>query len=496
MLGREQTLTQSYYSSDILLRRGYHDFSYGAGVQRLGFGADSNRYDGLAFTAYHRYGWSSGSTVGFRSEGGRSLINGGPQIFFRLGRLGIVDASAALSSGNKGMRGMAANFGHSYMGEHLNLRFQATGYSRNYRTLSTIALSGLADRPQYALRSGISYSTRKLGSLSLDLAAIRKISGEKNSAYGATYSRSLTKVMSLSATYRQVTVDKKDHQVFAALTYYPRRSVTISSGYQRESNSGAGMIQLQKNPPTGTGLSYRALLQRREDGGNSYIAVNPYLQYNGSSGIYSMEYRGGLGKSQGDDKYLQVSASGSIVFASGVWGFSRPINDSFAIVQAGGIQGVRTSHNNHEIGATDRNGKLVIPNLNAYVDNVVTISDQDIPVNYALKDVTRYLSPAWRSGTLVRFKAIKTQAFSGKLSMKIEDGEQPLEFLEMTIVNGSETVNFFTARDGEFYLENISSGSHKVHFSVNQQPVTFTLQIPVNDAMMVDLGKVVVEKAR
>jgi outer membrane usher protein len=493
-LGREQILKQPYYSSDILLRKGFHDFGYSVGVQRKSFGTESNRYDGLAFTAYHRYGLSSGATIGVRAEGGQSLINGGAQLSFRLGRLGTVDTSMALSAGPQQKNGIAANFNHSFLGKNFNFRFQASGYSERYSTLNTMDASDLKERPHFVLKSGISYRTRKLGSVSLDLTAGSKFSGEKNSSYGVTYARSLTKTMALTATYRQVTLSKKDNQVFVTLNFSPHKAVTLSTSYQRESNAGVGMVQLQKNPPTGTGLSYRMLMQKREDGGNSYTAVNPYIQYNGPFGIYSMNYRSKLGKSSENNSSLEVSASGSIVMASGVWGFSRPINDSFAIVRTSGLHGVRTYHNNHEIGTTDGAGKIVIPNLNAYGDNLVAINDKDIPVNYALKDVARDLSPAWRSGTLIRFEAVKTQAFSGKLIMKTENGERPLESIEMSIVNGNETLDFITARDGEFYLENISSGAHEVRFMKDQRPVVFVLKIPVSDAMMVDLGRVVVEK--
>jgi outer membrane usher protein len=495
MLGREQTLTQSYYSSDILMRKGFQDYGYSLGIRRKAFGTESNHYDGFAFSAYHRYGITSSSTLGFRAEGGRSLINGGGQLSLRIGSWGILDASAAWSSGRQGMRGMAANILHSFLGNNFNLRVQASAYSARYMTLGSMETSNFEERPHYVFKSGIGYRTKKLGSVSLDLTLLSKISKEKNSVYSATYSRNLTQTLAVSTTYRQVMLKNKDNQLFVTFNYYPHKAVTVSAGYQRESNAGVSSVQVQKNPPSGTGLSYRIHLQKRNDDKNGYTKVNPYVQYNGSYGIYSVDYRSKMGEKSADKDYLEASVTGSIVFASGVWGFSRPIQDSFAIVRAGGLHGVRTYHNNHEVGVTDRAGNIVIPNMNAYVDNLVAINDQDIPVHYALKDVNRYLSPAWRSGTLIRFDAVKTQAFSGKLCIKTDQGEQPLEYMEMTLENGKETLNFMTARDGEFYLENIAGGLHTIRFIKDQKPVVFTLKIPVSDAMMVDLGRVIVEKA-
>ncbi len=493
-LGREQTLNIPYYSTDALLRKGLHDYSYNAGVTREGYGTESNRYGGLVFSMYHRYGLAPDATIGFHAEGNRTLVSVGPQLTGRLMRFGITDISLSMSAGI-GTKGTAASLTHTFLSSHVNVRLQATGYSRHYRILSNLPIADdRLDKTRLVLGAGISYGSRKLGSVSFNLSSMKKYLGEDRESYAVTYARSLQKQISLSTTYQRVYQGKPENQVFVSLTCFLHRDITASTGYQRQNNSGAEMIQVHKSPPAGRGFSYSALLERHDYSGEGFTSVNPYLQYNGKYGVYSAEYRKHFADSLSASESFEVSASGSLVYASGAWGLSRPVDDSFAIVQAGKIQDVRVYFNNHEIGRTSRTGKLVIPSLNAFVDNVVGINDQDIPVNYVLKDVTRYLSPPWRSGTLVKFSATKVQALSGKLTIKTKRGENPVEFIEVTLVVGQEALKFITARDGEFYLENIPAGQYQASFVFEQQSYSFMLRIPKSDLMVVDLGQVAIEK--
>jgi outer membrane usher protein FimD/PapC len=243
----------------------------------------------------------------------------------------------------------------------------------------------------------------------------------------------------------------------------------------------------------GNGFSYRAIMQRSDSLGQSTTFVDPYVQYNGSHGAYTAEYRNRIGRSQPKNGSFDFSAAGSIVYASGTWGFSRPVDDSFAIIETNRIRNVRVYFNNHEIGATNGAGKIIVPIVNSYVNNILAISDQDIPVNYTLKDVSRHVFPPWKSGTLVRFDAVKTQAFSGRLFLKADNKEQPVEFAEIGYELNKNAYKFMTGRDGEFYLENIPPGQYQANFQYIDRSYSFVLKIPASEEMVIDLGKVTIE---
>jgi outer membrane usher protein len=491
-LGREQTLDFPFYSSEVLLQKGLHDYSYNAGVLRNDYGMKSNSYSGLAFSAFHRYGVASNMTAGFRAEGGGRLINGGPQLIFSLSRYGVLDAGVSINAGRKMQKGLAASLSHTYLGNQISLRFQAMAYSRNYRTLSDAQIDDRLDPPQFLFEAGFGYGSKRLGSISLDVSGLHKYSGTNRDSYSITYSRALKREIAFSVTYQHARYDKPANQIFATLTHYLHKEATVSATYQHENDSETEIIQVQKNPPAGEGVSYRALIQRFDSAGQNTTFVNPYFQINGRYGIFSAEYRNRFTDDQSSSESFKVSAAGSLVYASGAWGLSRPVNDSFAIIETSSIGDVHVYHNNHEIGATNDTGKIVIPILNSYVDNLLAINDQDIPVNYTLQDVAQRLSPAWRSGVLVRFNATKTQAFSGRLFLKSGDGEQPVEFAEITLMVNNEALKFTTGRDGEFYLENTPPGQFRANLRLNNNAYSFVLKIPASQEMLVDLGKVAI----
>ena len=492
-LGRERTIGLPLYSSDTVLRKGYHDYEYNVGIQRRNFGTENDRYGGAAFAAAHRYGLSDSMTLGFRSEGGSGLANAGPQFSFRLGHYGVTDASLSFSSESFGRRGMAASFSHTFLGEHINARLQGGIYGRQYGTVNLASYPEMTERPRFSFGATFSYGNRWLGSVTFDLATIKKYIGDDFRSYALTYNRYLAKRTSFSVNYRRVGNDQMDNAVYVGLTYYPGEGITLSNSYRHDSFGSATMVDLHKNPPTGSGFSYRMQFMRRHYEENSDTYVNPRIQYRGRYGIYAAEYRGGFGLDREEKNAYTLSASGGLVFAGHSWGFTRPVYDSFAIVRTGNLEGVRTYLNNHEIGRTNRKGEIIIPDMNSYVSNVVSINDKDVPIDYALEDIVLNFSPPWRSGTPVLFKAKKTQAFVGEVCLVTEAGEVPVEFVEMTIVD-DEGTRILTGHDGEFYLENIPPGRHEVHFTHDQMSYVFFLDIPETDAMIVDLGKVTIEK--
>jgi len=493
-LGRERRVDLSLYSSNTVLRKGFHDYEYHVGIRRKDFGSAGDHYSGAAFVAAHRYGLFNIMTVGFRAEGGSGLVNAGPQASLRLGHYGVTDANLSFSTESPGRRGMALSLSHTFQGRQINLRLQASAYGRRYSTVTTASSPELTERPRFSFGTAFSYGNRTLGSLTFDLKAIKKYIGENFKSYAVTYTRYLAKRMSLSVNYRHFGNDLMDNAVYIGLTYYPGRGMTVSNSYQRDGESDVTTVNMHKNPPAGSGFSYRMQFMKRHYSGSSNTLVNPRVQYKGRYGIYAAEYRGGLGLDSEEKNAYSFSASGGLVFAGNSWGFTRPVYDSFAVVRTGNLEGVRTYLNNHEIGRTNSRGEIIIPDLNSYVNNIISINDKDVPVNYALEDISLRFSPPWRSGTPVHFNTKKLQAFIGAVYLNTDSGTIPVEFADMRIAD-TPAIHFLTGHDGEFYLENVPAGLHEVQFDYDQRSYVFVLDIPEKDDMIVDLGKVIIEKS-
>jgi outer membrane usher protein len=490
MYGREEALTYSYYFTDALLRKGLHEFTYNLGLLRKGFGVESDGYGKPVLVASHRYGLTNSITAGYRMEATPDLLNGGGRLTYGFRGLGVSDISAAISSVRNGKDGFALSLNHVYTGRVFSGRVAVSAYSKFY---STIADCPWREMSRYEVSGGIGYGTPKLGSLSLDFANIAKYSGETKRAAGVSYSRNLTKTVSVSFGARRSIDGGARNQVAFGITWSPGKDTTVSSYYQGETKNQAGIVQVQKNPPSSEGFSYRASVEAKARSGSVSETVNPYVQYNGRYGIYAAEYRGSSERGQPDGHDIRLSASGAVVYAGGSAVLSRPVYDSFATVKVAELPNIAVYHNNQEIGKTDSAGRVVVPGLNSYAENEIRINDKDIPVNYTFDRVSAKVFPLPRSGSQVRFDATKTQAFTGKLAIRSAGTAKPVEFRRVKLnVEGKEIV-LDTGRDGELYFENIAPGTYHADLDYQGKRSGFAIAVPSSDEVVVDLGEVIVE---
>jgi len=492
--GREQRLAYPFYFTDILLRKGLHEYSYNAGFLREKFGDESNRYGRPAFSAFHNYGISDTLTAGFATEGTSERFNLGPQASYLIPNAGIafLSASGSLESGGRG--GLAVLFTHGYQSGGINSRVLLKGLTRDYATAGD---ENPAEKVKYEGAAGIGYGgTRKLGSLSLDFDTIKKYQVQGLQTGTITYSRILTENSTLTVTFRKMKGQTPSNESFAGLTYYPWKEISLSASYKREGDTHTEAVQVQKSQPVGEGLGYRASLERADSPTTGVTTVNPFVQYNGRHGIYSGEYRGDYSDGGGKSEIYRISASGGIAYVGDTFGFSRPVTDSFGLVKVGGLEGVRVYQSNQEIGRTGAKGTVFLPNLGSYYENQISINDKDIPIDYSIPEVVKYVSPPLRSGSLISFEAKKFQAITGVLKIKIEGEVEPVEFYEVKMNVDGKEIAFPTGKGGEFYLENIRPGSYAASFGFKEKTCIFEMTIPGSDELIIDLRGLICENIR
>jgi outer membrane usher protein FimD/PapC/outer membrane protein OmpA-like peptidoglycan-associated protein len=450
--GREQRIQYPFYFSDILLKKGQHEYSYNVGALRREYGTTSNHYGTAAFSGFHNYGLSDSLTLGFRGEWAGSTFNLGPQASFLTPRAGTFTMS--LSGSHTGTRtaGGAALFGYNYQGDKFNTRLFLKGFSRDYATIDTGAS---ALKTQYMANVGAGYGTRGLGTLNLDYAAARIYQGDSTRAATASYSRSLIANASINISYKRVLSPVADNQFFIGLNYYPGRQINLAANFQRASDTNTETLTVQKNQPFGEGVGFQTTLER---GDSSSLAVNrfsPSIQYNGPHGVYAADYS--WSSSNGDpSESARLAVSGALAYAGKTIGLTRPITDSFALVKVGEVEGVGVNLNNQEVARTDGSGKAFVTGLGAFNYNQISVNDKDIPMDYLLSAKMKQVSPLYRSGSCVIFDASKLQAFTGVLVAKIGTESKPLEYGEITVTIDGKPVVFQSGSGGEFYLDNYS----------------------------------------
>ncbi len=486
--GREQHLAYPFYVTSVLLRAGYHEYSYNAGVLREKFGTESNSYSHPAFLGFHRYGLTNSVTVGFRGETANESYNFGPQLSFA-GLYGVIDLSLAESISAENGEGYAGSAVYTFQGRRFNARALFNAYTRDYSLINTLPTDS---KTQYEIGAGVGYGKERFGSISADYTMAKKYQVEDRHAATVSYSRDLSKNFVLSVSQSVVKEDSYNPEFMVRLTYFPRQDTAASVSYKRTRDSNTESIQLQKNAPLGEGFGYSARVERTDNREGSITRLDPYVQYNGRYGIYSAEYTGVYDQTGRQDTYM-MSASGAVAYAGGETGFTRPIYDSFAVVKVGNLSGVNVYQNNMAMGITDSSGKLILPSLESFNENLIKINDKDVPINYALSDVSRFISQPYRSGSLIRFDALKTQAFTGMLKVKAKGEVKPVEYTEVRMSAAGKEVAFPTGRDGEFYFENAPAGSHPAEMNYLEKTYRFSVKIPKSEDMIVNLGDIIVE---
>ncbi|RQW82506.1 MAG: hypothetical protein EHM79_18215 [Geobacter sp.] len=498
-----------------MLKKKFHEYSYNLGFTREEYGSRSNRYSRLVFSAFHRYGFSDTLTMGFHAEAGNNLYNLGPQMTFLAGRAGIVSLSLAGSSGRGSNSGAAGIATYTYQGLNIGARLSLAGYSRNYSVVSDTQSD---EKTKYTAGCGLSYNNPLLGTLSLDLASVRKYVGDDRDAGTVSYNRNLTARTSITATYRRVREGGYSNEFFITFNFAPKPDLFVSTGYEQTDAGKTVVASLQKNPPVGEGFSYRASVKRSDVFDQTTWTVNPDLQYNGRYGIYEGGFQGHASGGEKTGQY-NFSVAGALVYVGKTFGATRPVYDSFGLVNVGELEGVTVLLNSQVVGETDSSGKLFVPNLGSYNQNQVGIQDKDIPIDYYLSSVKRLVSPPLRSGSCISFVARKLQPISGRLAIRIGAELEPVEFQEVALKVNGRDITFPTGSGGEFDIDLSQSNEFKKVLEIEEsgcssitdntnvmlKPGTyqasvqhagtlrsFSLSIPDSTEPFIDLGQVVI----
>ncbi len=510
-LGREQRLVYSFYSTDLLLQKGLHEYSYNAGFLRRQYGIESNDYGAYVLTGFHRYGVTDTVTAGFRADATEQFASAGPEITF-VPKVGAVTV-AGTGSRHEGAQGYATLLSYFYQGRVWNARAMTRHFSPEFTTIVSLA-APTHTRTESA--AGAGFTIRDLGAFSLDTAVSEYYDGSVRRSVSASYSRTIFRSAFLYATAATVRAEQRENRVFVGLNYTFGPGPTVSARYASSPGTSSEAIQVQQNPPAGEGYGYRASVERQQNNGSISELVNPFVQYNGPVGVYSADYLAVRSEDGGTRSSYQLAASGSIVAVGRTAGLARPVDDSFALVRVGNVKGVRVYENNQDMGRTDADGKVIVPSVGSYRNNSISIDDRDLPMDVSFQETRRLLSPGYRSGSCLFFNAVRSRPVTGAFKMKTPGGVVPVENTDVVLVVDGTPVRFTTGLGGEFYVESLAPsakgdgdgrasecglrgssketapGQYRGSFAYKGTTCSFTVSVPATDDLIIDLGEMTV----
>ncbi len=478
--GRERIISTPYYYTDKLLKKGLHEYSYNIGFTRERLGEKSFSYSKAAFLGFHSFGFTNNFKAGYAAEALEDLINIGPTAAILIPKAGVLDAAFALSN-SSGETGYSGFLGYSFQSTNIGIRLSLRSNSKEY---SNLTIEPPDDKAKLQFSGIASFKAKGFGSLTAGYSSSNMHIGTNTSRISISYNKTITRNVSFFAIASETKDTTTEDEIFLGLHIYLGRRYSGNMSYTGGEGEERKKIGIRKGLPVGSGFGFRADVENSNDQNN----IDGGLQYQNRYGLYEANYH----RREDIDSY-RFSASGGIGYIGKSIFFSRPINDSFAKVTVDRLKGVRVYYYGNEVGRTDRNGNLIIPNLHSFDNNKISIENRDIPIYYNVPSFTKYIVPSYRSGSLVRFDTHKIQGITGTVYLTDEGVKVPIESAVIFVQVEGRPVEGLIGMDGEFYLENIPAGEYTAEITYIGKKCEFDIIIPESDEMFIDLGEQICE---
>ncbi|AFZ12410.1 fimbrial biogenesis outer membrane usher protein [Crinalium epipsammum PCC 9333] len=182
----------------------------------------------------------------------------------------------------------------------------------------------------------------------------------------------------------------------------------------------------------------------------------------------------------------------ALVFADGHFGWSRPINNSFALVTRnenfrGQQIGINPGGSGY-IARADNLGPAVVPDLQPYQVSTINIDAPNLPLGYDLGPSIYHLLPSYRSGTVIR---VGTDASVFLRGVLLDAKGEPVSVQAGEVISLSDPkwkpLTLFTNKAGKFALEGLKPGRYELRLFGNQEnPIRF--EIPSDKTGVYDIG--------
>jgi outer membrane usher protein FimD/PapC len=485
--GREEELRRNYYFTDTVLKGGYDDFAFHAGLLRKKGAEGAGGYSDPAFSFFHRMGLTDELTFGIRGEGAGGRMNFGCTATRKAGTAGVVAVGVAAGRDGTGSPAPAAILSYAYQDRRFTFRASAETRGKGYGTAADEPGKGTKER----LSAAFGYVSPGAGSLSADFLSLGRFEGNRETILLLAAARPLTRRLDLQGGYRHTNLGGGVNEVYLFLSWRTGTDCTVTARVTGGSGGDREEAEVRRNVPFGEGYGYSLRAARESRDGNGSYVLHPSGQYNGRRGTVTGEVESRFGTPSGT-RY-RLGASASVLSVAGETYLSRPVSDSFGVADAGGVAGVTVYQNGQPVGRTGTDGKVLLPSLNSYFENQLSLDDKELPIEYRVGEINRYVSPPFRSGSTVSFDVSRLQAVTGFLDI-IRDGKAvPAEYGEARIEGAPEPVP--TGRGGEFYLENLPPGVHGGTIVLEGRKWRFSVVVPESKEFILELGRIACEPA-
>ena len=230
-LGRQQVVTQPYYSGSTLLRAGLNEYSFEVGAIREDYGLESFAYGEVVAAGTFRRGITDTFTAELHGEtqiDGASAL--GLDTAWQVGTLGVVTLTAAAGADHEDS-GWLAGLGVEHSGRRFDLFARTQLASERF---VQIGLSAFEPRPKQRSFAGVGVDLARRGSLQVAYGRQSYWDAEGVETLGLSYSLSLGRYgfVSLFANHTRSQDSQTDVYLGWTMPIGNRRTVGSSLSYR------------------------------------------------------------------------------------------------------------------------------------------------------------------------------------------------------------------------------------------------------------------------
>jgi len=475
VLGKQQRIIRPFQISSGQLKAGLHDYHYQLGFRRQNLGKKDFDYGQAVFAGFHRLGISPNLTTGIRFDFSKERSNLDISSDFAIAERLQMNMGALLSR-TQTQTGYGAYFNSGWQSKYISLSISGGVFDRNYNALSPDDTGKIRDQ----IRLGLSFFPgKRWGSLSLDYEQKHGYNDKANSQqWGLNYHNRLFYRLSIFISTRYLQQETQDQTaLFVTLQYHWDKKPQLSYSFYQTNQKVQQQLKLSTPQSRGKKFSYDLRLQQSEQ----ETAFSGRLYYRGENAEYSGSLRHGR-----TDNVFNLNLAGGIAWLpdEGIY-FSRPIYDSFSLVKTG-IAAIPVRLGGQISGSSNAEGNILVPGLNAWYENRLSISPADLAMNAQLQEPVKYVQMRPRSGVLVNFDIKHFQALEGL----IFQADQALEYVPLQLLHNKQVIaESFIGKQGYFYLENIAAGMYQIRILSEDKPCSLTFELIPSDQVIINLGK-------
>jgi outer membrane usher protein len=403
-LGRQQVITQPYYSGPALLRAGLSAYSLEIGAIREDYGRRSNAYGDFVVAGTFRRGFTDEFTAEVHAEGqADGALAAGVNVAAQIGHAGI--ASATVAAGGEDSVGWLAGLGFERNSGRLSVFARAQFASEDFAQLGTAALR---DRSKQRVFGGLGFSLQRYGNLQVSYGSETRWTGPDTQVFGLSHSVTVGRYGYLSFIASHASGTGSSTDLFLRWTLPFGGGRTASLGLERRSASASGdelvaTASLQRSLPAGSGTGYYMSLASNED-------AEFEVTHQGGAGRVGAQFARRLGT-----EGWRLNAAGGLAITSAGLMPSRPLDRSFAVVHLADYPDLTIYVENQPVGRTDRKGRVLLASLRPYEDNAVSIDPRELPLDASIGTPRMAVTPGYRSGPVIRFPIERAQAATLRL---------------------------------------------------------------------------------